>query len=175
MRGINKVFIAGSLGRDPEVRRTANTVIANLSVATTESWTDKNSGERRENTEWHRIVMFGKLAEIAEQYLTKGSAVMVEGKIQTKKWQDKDGADRYTTEILADSMNMLGGGSGNGEQPRQQQNGRGQSQQQRQQSGGRNDWGNGQQQQRGGNTRHHSAKGQDYGEELEPFDSEVPF
>ncbi|MBD63026.1 MAG: single-stranded DNA-binding protein [Gammaproteobacteria bacterium] len=109
-RGVNKVILVGNLGQKPEIRYTqTNTAVATLSVATSESWKDKDSGEQREKTEWHRVVFFGKLAEIAEQYLDKGSQLYVEGKLQTRKWQDKDGNDRYTTEILGNEMNMLGG------------------------------------------------------------------
>lgn len=113
MRGVNKVILVGTLGRDPEVRYTPNgNAIANLSVATSEQWTDKQSGERQEKTEWHRVVIFGKLAEIAGQYLKKGSQVYLEGKLQTRKWQDQSGQDRYSTEIVLDvngQMQMLGG------------------------------------------------------------------
>ena len=109
-RGVNKVILVGNLGQKPEMRYTqTNTALATLSIATSESWKDKDSGEQREKTEWHRVVFFGKLAEIAEQYLDKGSQLYVEGKLQTRKWQDKEGNDRYTTEILGNEMNMLGG------------------------------------------------------------------
>lgn len=109
MASVNKVIIVGTLGRDPEVRYMNNgDAICNLSVATSESWKDK-SGEKQERTEWHRISMFGKLAEIAGQYLAKGSSVYLEGKLQTRKWTDKDGVEKYTTEIIADRMQMLGG------------------------------------------------------------------
>jgi single-strand DNA-binding protein len=109
-RGINKVILVGHLGRDPEVRYTANgNAMANLSLATTEQWKDKTTGERQDKTEWHRIVMFSRLAEIAGEYLKKGSQVYIEGKLQTRKWQDKEGQDRYTTEIVANEMQMLGG------------------------------------------------------------------
>ena len=109
-RGVNKVILVGNLGQKPEMRYTqTNTAVATLSIATSESWKDKDSGEQREKTEWHRVVFFGKLAEIAEQYLDKGSQLYVEGKLQTRKWQDKEGNDRYTTEILGNEMNMLGG------------------------------------------------------------------
>jgi single-strand DNA-binding protein len=101
MAGINKVILVGNLGQKPEVKYAANgNAITNLSVATSESWTDKNTGQKQEKTEWHRVSVFGKLAEIAGQYLDKGSKVYVEGKLQTRKWQDKAGADRYTTEIV---------------------------------------------------------------------------
>lgn len=109
-RGVNKAIIVGTLGRDPEVKYTAGgSAVVNISVATNESWKDKNTGENVEKTEWHRIVIFGKLAEIAAQYLKKGSQVYFEGKIQTRKWQDQSGQDRYTTEIVANEMQMLGG------------------------------------------------------------------
>ena len=108
-RGVNKVILVGNLGQKPEMRYTATqTAVANLSIATTESWKDKESGENRDKTEWHRVVFFGNLAEIAEKYLDKGSSVYVEGKIQTRKWQDKDGNDRYTTEVLGNQLTMLG-------------------------------------------------------------------
>jgi len=117
-RGVNKAIIVGTLGQDPEVRYTANGgAVANISVATNESWRDKATGETQERTEWHRIVMFGKLAEIAQQYLKKGSQAYFEGRIQTRKWQDKDGGDRYSTEIVANEMQMLGGRSSGGGAP----------------------------------------------------------
>lgn len=109
-RGVNKAIIVGTLGRDPEVKYTAGgSAVANVSVATNESWKDKTTGENVEKTEWHRIVVFGKLAEIVSQYLKKGSQVYFEGKIQTRKWQDQSGQDRYSTEIVANEMQMLGG------------------------------------------------------------------
>ncbi len=108
-RGVNKVILVGNLGQKPEMRYTATqTAVANLSIATKESWKDKESGENRDKTEWHRVVFFGNLAEIAERYLDKGSSVYVEGKIQTRKWQDKEGKDRWTTEILGNQLTMLG-------------------------------------------------------------------
>ncbi len=113
-RGINKVILVGNLGNDPEIRYTPNGgAIANLSIATSEQWKDRNTGEPREKTEWHRVVIFGKLAEIAGEYLRKGSQVYLEGKLQTRKWQDQSGQDRYTTEVVVDIngvMQMLGGG-----------------------------------------------------------------
>lgn len=112
MRGINKVIIVGHLGNDPEVRQFSNGgSVTNISVATSEQWTDKQSGEKREATEWHRISLFNRLGEIAAQYLKKGSKVYIEGSLRTRKWQDQNGQDRYITEIRADSMQMLGGGS----------------------------------------------------------------
>lgn len=115
-RGINKAIIVGNLGRDPEVRYSANgAAITNITVATSDVWKDKNTGENQERTEWHRIVFFGRLAEIAGEYLKKGSQVYIEGRIQTRKWQDQSGQDRYTTEIVANEMQMLGGRGGQGE------------------------------------------------------------
>lgn len=118
-RGVNKVILVGTLGRDPEMKYAANgNAIANLSVATSEQWNDKATGERQEKTEWHRVVMFGRLAEVAGQYLTKGSQVYLEGKLQTRKWQDQNsGQDRYSTEVVIDingRMEMLGGGGRQG-------------------------------------------------------------
>ena len=115
-RGINKVILIGNLGKDPEVRYMPNgNAVANVTVATSESWKDKNTGETQERTEWHRVVFFRRLAEIVGEYLKKGSKVYIEGKLQTRKWQDQNGQDRYTTEIVADQMQMLdsrgGGGS----------------------------------------------------------------
>ncbi len=108
-RGVNKVILIGNLGRDPEVRYTpAGLAIANLALATSEAWKDKQSGEQVERTEWHRVVMYQRLAEIAGQYLKKGSKIYIEGRLQTRKWQDKTtGQDRYSTEIIADNMQML--------------------------------------------------------------------
>ena len=114
MASVNKVILVGNLGRDPEVRYTPdNSAITNVSIATTDVWRDK-SGEKQERTEWHRVAFFGKLAEIAGEYLKKGSQVYVEGRLQTRKWQDKEGQDRYTTEIVADRMQMLGSRGGMG-------------------------------------------------------------
>lgn len=115
-RGVNKVILIGNLGRDPEVRYTpSGLAVANITIATSESWKDKQSGENVERTEWHRVVMYQRLAEIAGEYTRKGSKVYIEGRLQTRKWQDKTtGQDRYTTEIIADTMQMLdskGGGS----------------------------------------------------------------
>lgn len=107
-RGVNKVILVGNLGSDPEVRYLpSGGAVANLSIATSESWRDKNSGEQQERTEWHRVVLFNRLGEIAGEYLKKGSKVYIEGKIQTKKWQDNNGQDRYSTEIVANEMQML--------------------------------------------------------------------
>lgn len=110
MASLNKVQLIGNLGQDPEVRYSADgAAITNISIATTSAYKDKASGQKKENTEWHRIVFFGKLAEIAGEYLKKGRSVYVEGKLRTRKWQNKEGQDQYTTEIVADSMQMLGG------------------------------------------------------------------
>ena len=107
-RGINKVILVGNLGKDPEVRYMANgQAVANVTIATSESWKDKNTGEQQEKTEWHRVVFWRRLAEIAGEYLKKGSKIYVEGKLQTRKWQDNQGQDRYTTEIVANEMQML--------------------------------------------------------------------
>jgi len=112
-RGINKVILIGNLGNDPDVRYTAGgAAVTNISLATTDSWRDKESGEQQDRTEWHRVVFFGRLAEIVAEYLKKGSQVYVEGRLQTRKWQDKEGVDRYTTEIVAGEMQMLGGRGG---------------------------------------------------------------
>jgi len=117
-RGVNKVILIGNLGQDPEVKYMPNGgAVTNVTVATSESWKDKNTGEQKENTEWHRVVFFRRLAEIAGEYLKKGSKVYIEGKLQTRKWQDQSGNDRYTTEIVANEMQMLdsrGGGGGGG-------------------------------------------------------------
>ena len=116
MASVNKVILVGNLGRDPETRYMPDgAAITNVSVATSFQWKDKASGEKKEETEWHRIAFFGRLAEIAGEYLKKGSQVYVEGRLRTRKWQDKEGQDRYTTEIVADRMQMLGSRAGAGE------------------------------------------------------------
>ena len=118
MASVNKVIIIGNLGADPETRYApSGDAICNIRVATTDTWKDKATGEKKEATEWHRIAFFGRLAEIAGQYLKKGSQVYVEGSLRTRKWQDKEGQDRYTTEIRADEMKMLGSRQGSGEAP----------------------------------------------------------
>jgi single-strand DNA-binding protein len=112
-KGINKVILIGNLGAEPEVRYMPNgRAIANVRLATAESWKDRETGQQQERTEWHRIVFYGPLAEIVKEYLHKGSQIYVEGRLQTRKWQDKDGQDRYTTEIVANEMQMLGGRGG---------------------------------------------------------------
>ena len=118
MASVNKVILIGNLGADPESRfAPSGDAICNIRLATTENWRDKNTGERREATEWHRVSFYGKLAEIAGQYLRKGSQVYIEGSLRTRKWQDQDGQDRYTTEIRADEMKMLGGRREGGDTP----------------------------------------------------------
>ncbi|OED65751.1 single-stranded DNA-binding protein [Vibrio tasmaniensis ZS-17] len=138
-RGVNKVILVGNLGNDPEIRYMPNGgAVANITIATSESWRDKATGEQREKTEWHRVALFGKLAEVAGEYLRKGSQVYIEGQLQTRKWQDQSGQDRYTTEVVVQGFNgvmqMLGGraqgGMGNNNQ---QQGGWGQPQQPQQQ------------------------------------------
>jgi single-strand DNA-binding protein len=115
MASVNKVIIVGNLGRDPETRyMPSGDAMTNIAVATTDKWKDKSTGEQKEATEWHRIAFFGKLAEIAGLYLKKGSQVYVEGKLRTRKWTDKDGIEKYSTEIIADSMQMLGSRQGMG-------------------------------------------------------------
>jgi single-strand DNA-binding protein len=117
-RGINKVILIGNLGADPETRAMpSGTTVANLRVATSESWRDKQSGEQQERTEWHRVALFGRLAEIAGEYLRKGSQVYIEGSLRTRKWQDKQGNDRYSTEIVGNDLQMLGGRGGAGAAP----------------------------------------------------------
>jgi len=142
-RGVNKVIIVGNLGQDPEVRFMPNgSAVANFTVATSETWKDKQSGEQKEKTEWHRIVIYQRLAEIAGEYLKKGSKVFLEGRLQTRKWQNQQGVDQYTTEIVANEMQMLdsrgqgGGQQGGGFQQQNQQSGGFQGQQQGQQAGG---------------------------------------
>ncbi|AVL75815.1 single-stranded DNA-binding protein [Providencia rettgeri] len=123
-RGVNKVILIGHLGQDPEIRyMPAGGAVANLTLATSETWRDKQSGEMREKTEWHRVCIFGKLAEVAGEYLKKGSQVYIEGSLQTRKWQDQSGQDRYTTEVLVNvggAMQMLGGNGGNNQTGSQQ-------------------------------------------------------
>ena len=117
-RGVNKVILLGNLGKDPEVKYMPNgNAVANITLATSETWNDKSSGEKKEKTEWHRVVFFGKLAEIVGQYLKKGSKIYIEGKLQTRKWQDQSGQDKYTTEIVVDiggTMQMLDSRGGEG-------------------------------------------------------------
>ena len=120
MAGVNKVILIGRLGNDPEMRyMPSGEAVANLSIATSESWTDKTTGTKREKTEWNRVVAFRKLAEIIGQYCKKGDQIYIEGKLQTRKWTDKNGQDHYTTEIIADQMQMLGGKEDRGQRERQ--------------------------------------------------------
>ena len=115
MASVNKVILIGNLGRDPETRYTADgAAVTNITIATSDRWKDKATGEMKEATEWHKVAFFGRLAEIAGEYLKKGRPVYVEGKLRTRKWQDKDGQDRYTTEVIADNMQMLGSREGMG-------------------------------------------------------------
>ncbi len=114
-RGINKVILVGNVGGDPETRyMPSGSAVTNITVATNETWKDKQTGEKKERTEWHRVALFNRLAEVAAEYLRKGSQVYIEGKLRTRKWQGKDGQDRYTTEIIASEMQMLGGRGGSG-------------------------------------------------------------
>jgi len=123
-RGINKVILVGNLGADPETRYTAGgAAITRVNLATSESWRDKQSGEQQERTEWHKVVFFNRLAEIAGEYLKKGRQVYIEGSLRTNKWQDKEGQDRYTTEIIATEMQMLGGREGGGGPPAESSSG----------------------------------------------------
>lgn len=116
MASVNKMILLGNLGRDPEVRRTASgSAVCNVTIATSRYWKDRGTGERREETEWHRVVFFDRLAEIAGEYLRKGRPVYVEGRLQTRKWQDREGQDRYTTEIIAEQMQLLGSRDGGGD------------------------------------------------------------
>lgn len=119
--GLNKVLIIGNLGSDPEIKYTSSgSAVANLSIATSERWKDRNTGEQKEQVEWHRVVLFSRLAEIAEQYLKKGSKVFVEGKLQTRDWEDAEGKKRYTTEVIAREMTMLDSRSGSDNAPQPQ-------------------------------------------------------
>jgi single-strand DNA-binding protein len=165
-RGINKVIIVGNLGADPETRYTGSgTAITSLRIATSEAWTDKQSGEKQERTEWHRVKLFGKLAEIAGEYLKKGRQVYIEGSLRTDKYTDKDGVERYSTDIIANEMQMLGGqggGEGGGFAGGQ---GGGRPQQARgAQGGGGGNWSSGGGQQRSGFAGGGSRGGDDYGQ-----------
>jgi single-strand DNA-binding protein len=191
-RGINKVILVGNVGQDPETKAMpSGSAVTNISIATSESWTDKSSGQRQERTEWHRVVFFNRLAEIAGEYLRKGSKVYVEGSLRTRKWQDQNGQDRYTTEIVGNEMQMLdargdnmGGGMSGGYQPNnpaQAQNtyhqGGGQSQGGFQQQGGYQQQGGFQQgnapQQQGGFQQ--GGAPQQQGGGFDDFDDDIPF
>ena len=175
-RGINKVIIVGNCGQDPETRYLpSGGAVTNMSLATSESWKDKNTGEQQERTEWHKIVFFNRLGEIAGEYLKKGSKVYVEGSLRTRKWQGQDGSDRYTTEIVASEMQMLdsrggqeggGGGGGGYQQNRPQQNQGQQNQGQMQNQGQQNQ---GQQQQQNQAPKQQAPQGMD------SFDDDIPF
>jgi single-strand DNA-binding protein len=155
MASVNKVILIGNLGRDPETRYMPDGgAVTNVSIATTESWKDKN-GEKQEKTEWHRVAFFGKLAEIAGEYLKKGSQVYVEGRLQTRKWQDKDGQDKYTTEIVADRMQMLGSRQGMG--------------------GGDRDRDAGGEREGGGKPAAKPAAGKPAGSKFDDFEDDIPF
>jgi single-strand DNA-binding protein len=155
-RGINKVILVGNLGQDPEVRYTpAGAAVTTISVATTEAWNDKE-GNKQERTEWHRVVFFSRLAEIAGEYLKKGSQVYIEGQLRTNKWQDKSGNDRYTTEIIANEMQMLGGRPGSG-------------------GGGMGGGGNMPSAPKSNNNQSNNNKSNDNGPNYDDFDDEIPF
>ncbi|RJL47846.1 single-stranded DNA-binding protein SSB1 [Pectobacterium carotovorum] len=182
-RGVNKVILVGNLGQDPEVRYMPNGgAVANITLATSESWRDKQTGEQKEKTEWHRVVLFGKLAEVAGEYLRKGSQVYIEGALQTRKWADQSGVERYTTEVVVNvggTMQMLGGRQGGGAPAGgnagggQQQGGWGQPQQPQ---GGNQFSGGAQSQQRP--AQNHSSTNNAPAQSNEPpmdFDDDIPF
>lgn len=185
--GINKVILIGNLGQDPEIRFTASgNAVANVNIATTSSWNDRNTGQRQEQTEWHRVVMFNKVAEIAQQYLTKGARVYIEGRLQTRKWQDQNNQDRYTTEIVCNDMQMLGGGQqGGGQQGGGQQQQAPQGNQQQATQGNQTPQGNQQQTQQGGGQQQQAPQGNQSpqgnqpqgggGDNFDDFDDEIPF
>ena len=178
-RGINKVILVGNLGNDPEIRYMPNGgAVANITIATSDSWRDKATGEQREKTEWHRVVLFGKLAEVAGEYLRKGSQVYIEGQLQTRKWQDQSGQDRYSTEVVVQGFNgvmqMLGGRGQGGGAPmggqQQQQGGWGQPQQPAQQQ-----YNAPQQQQQQPQQQAPQQSQQQYNEPPMDFDDDIPF
>ncbi|ARS52067.1 single-stranded DNA-binding protein [Kushneria konosiri] len=192
-RGVNKVILIGNLGQDPEVRfLPSGSPVCNLRLATTDTWTDRQSGQRQERTEWHSVVMFNKLAEIAQQYVKKGSRLYIEGRLQTRKWQGQDGQDRYSTEIVANDMQMLDsrsgaqggdfggqGGGGYGQGGYDQQGG---GARQNSPSGGQNQGGYGQGQGNYGQSpQQHQQGGQNQGGgapnpgSFDDFDDEIPF
>jgi single-strand DNA-binding protein len=175
-RGVNKVIIMGNLGQDPEVKYSANgNAIANLTVATSETWRDKATGEQREKTEWHRVVVFGKTAEIAGEYLRKGSQVYLEGQLQTRKWQDQNGQDRYTTEVVVQwptgQMQLLGGRQGGGAPMQGGMNQGGMQQQAPQQQG----WGQPQQPVQQPAQQKPAQQQPQYNEPPMDFDDDIPF
>ncbi len=170
MASINKVILVGNLGQDPEVKyMPSGGAVTNISIATTDTWKDKATGEKKENTEWHRVVFFNRLAEIVGEYLRKGSQVYIEGNLRTRKWQDQNGVDKYTTEIVAREMQMLGGRAGGSSDfaPSQQQS---QQPQQQAQGGG--------QQQGGGGAPQQSSPQQQQSappQNFDNFDDDIPF
>lgn len=185
-RGVNKVILIGSLGQDPEVKyMPSGSAVVNISLATSESWRDKATGENKEKTEWHRIAIFGKLAEIAGEYLRKGSQVYIEGQLQTRKWQDQSGQDRYTTEVVVQGFNgvvqMLGGRQDSGQQQApqqqpQQQGGWGQPQQPQQPQQPRQQQQAPQAQRRQAQQRNAPQQAQpQYNEPPMDFDDDIPF
>ena len=177
-RGINKVIIVGNCGQDPETHYLpSGGAVTNMSLATSEAWKDKNTGEQQERTEWHKVVFFNRLGEIAGEYLKKGSKVYVEGSLRTRKWQGQDGSDRYTTEIVASEMQMLdsrggqeGGGGGGYQQNRPQQN-QGQQNQGQQNQGQQNQG----QQNQGQQQQQNQAPKQQAPQGMDSFDDDIPF
>lgn len=167
MAGINKVILVGNLGNDPDVRETTSGIVCNISVATSESWKDRD-GNRQENTEWHRVVAFGKLAEIMEEYLRKGSKVYIEGKIRTEKWTDKDGVERYTTKVYADNMQMLDSRRDGGERDGRDRDDRGGGRSSRDRDDG------GERQQRGGGRNSEAGSGRGGGTRRAPAQRREP-
>lgn len=189
-RGVNKVILIGNLGQDPDVRfLPSGNPVANLRIATTDSWTDKQSGQRQERTEWHSVVLFNKLAEIAQQYVKKGSRIYIEGRLQTRKWQGQDGQDKYTTEIVANDMQMLdsrggqgGGGGDYAQQPQQGNYAGGQAGAQQGGYGNNAPQGGGQQQRppqpapaQGGAPQQGNNYGAPNPGSFDDFDDEIPF
>ncbi|CED72386.1 single-stranded DNA-binding protein [Aliivibrio wodanis] len=178
-RGVNKVILVGNLGQDPEIRyMPSGGAVANITIATSESWRDKATGEQREKTEWHRVSLFGKLAEVAGEYLRKGSQVYIEGQLQTRKWQDQNGQDRFTTEVVVQGFNgvmqMLGGrGQGAPVSGQQQQGNWGQPQQPAQQPAQQNNFAP--QQQQAPQQQAPQATQPQYNEPPMDFDDDIPF
>ena len=178
-RGINKVIIVGNCGQDPETRYLpSGGAVTNMSLATSEAWKDKNTGEQQERTEWHKVVFFNRLGEIAGEYLKKGSKVYVEGSLRTRKWQGQDGSDRYTTEIVASEMQMLdsrggqeGGGGGGGYQQNRPQQKQGQQNQGQQNQGQQNQG----QQNQGQQQQQNQAPKQQAPQGMDSFDDDIPF
>ncbi len=174
MASINKVILVGNLGQDPEVKyMPSGGAVTNISIATTDTWKDKATGEKKENTEWHRVVFFNRLAEIVGEYLRKGSQVYIEGNLRTRKWQDQNGVDKYTTEIVAREMQMLGGKAGGSSDFAPSQQSQQQPQQAQQQGGGGY-------QQQGGGASQQSAPQQSPQQSAAPqnfdnFDDDIPF